>query len=149
MPDHFHLMIYVPENSPGYTRQTALSGLTGMLLSRKIGTILSSYTQAINKQESTTGSIFQPKTKAKDLTDGDHAFICFHYIHQNPLKANMVSKMKDYMYTSFNEYSNKSSRLCNINLGYELLNLPNNKENFYQQSYAVIGNNLFDKSSFQ
>ena len=51
MPDHFHLLIYVPENSNA-TRLTAQSGLTGIqILSRKLGTILSSYTQAINKQE--------------------------------------------------------------------------------------------------
>jgi putative transposase len=58
-------------------------------LSYRIGILLSSYSQAINKQNQTTGSLFQQKTKAKDLFQynepGKHNYIvnCMHYIHQN------------------------------------------------------------------
>src|SRR5262245_45375869 len=65
MPDHFHLLIYVPENSAGLSRLTAPDGLAAsQVLARKIGTVLSSYTQAFNKQEKRKGSLFQPKSKA-------------------------------------------------------------------------------------
>ena len=86
MPNHFHMMVYLP--SPP-TRQTAQSGQTGRWekkanmhpLSRKIGTLLSSYTQAINKQENRTGSLFQQKTKAIELSNEDeiYPYICFNF----------------------------------------------------------------------
>jgi hypothetical protein len=39
------------------------------ILSRAIGKTLSSYTQAINIQNNTTGNLFQKKTKGKCLTE--------------------------------------------------------------------------------
>lgn len=138
MPDHFHLLIYIPSESDA-TRQTAQSGLTGMqLISRKIGTILSSYTQGINKQEKRSGSLFQPKTKAKLLDQKNYGFTCFHYIHQNPIKAGLVSKIEDWKFSSFNEYHHKSAGICKKDLAYQFLDIPQNEKLFYEQSYQVI-----------
>jgi putative transposase len=104
MPDHFHLLIYIPRESEA-TLQTAQSGQTGIqLISRKIGTILSSYAQGINKQEKRAGSLFQPKTKAKQLDKENYPFNCFHYIHQNPHKAGLVNRIEDWRFSSFREY---------------------------------------------
>ena len=145
MPDHFHLLVYVPQNS-GATRLTAQSGLTGIqVLSRKVGTILSSYTQAINKQEKRSGSLFQPKTKAKDVSSNHYAFNCFHYIHQNPVKAGLVNKIEDWRYSSFKEYYENLEAICNKHLGTELLDIPTNQDLFYKQSYLVINDLLIQK----
>jgi putative transposase len=72
MPDHYHLLIYGNESdtsqiTPG---RTVLSGPTGSgnqmhLLSRKIGTLQSSYKQAIDERFTLTGYLFQQKAKAK------------------------------------------------------------------------------------
>ena len=66
MPNHFHLMIQATENScieiPSY------GGKPMQLLARKIGLTLSSYAQHINRQNKTTGSLFQQKTKAKCIS---------------------------------------------------------------------------------
>lgn len=85
MPNHFHLLLLVKEES---------GQLSPHPLVRKIGTLLSSYTRAINIQETRTGSLFQQKTKAieifniDDFVDRtDYLTTCFHYIHQNPLRA--------------------------------------------------------------
>jgi REP element-mobilizing transposase RayT len=149
MPDHFHLLVYVSENTEGCTRQTAQSGLTGregmQVLTRKIGTILSSYTQAINKQESSRGSLFQPKTKAKQLIETDHLLSCFNYIHQNPLSAGLVKKLEDWQYSSFNEYFNDTPGLCNQALARELPDFPRERKDFYNHSYNVINDPLLLK----
>lgn len=158
MPDHFHLMIHVPAGSPGLarktpsdiqseiiadqggdgTRQTARSGLTGMqVLSRKIGTLQSSYTQAFNKMYQKNGSLFQPKTKSK-LVDEDYLFNCLHYIHQNPLKARLVSRIEDWKYSSFNEYYCNSENICNLTLSRDLIDVPTNSRQFLEQSYSTI-----------
>ena len=139
MPNHFHLLLYLAEESQGHGYLLQEDGLTGMqVLVRKIGTILSSYTQAINKQEGRSGSLFQPKSKAKELNSRDQAFICFNYIHQNPLKARLVSKFEDWQYSSFNEYYRNYEGICNKSIARTLLDLPEDPLAFYKDAYEVM-----------
>jgi len=164
MPNHFHLMIWVGEidtrltaqrssNSSDVfgveTRPTALSGRTGTeVLSRKIGTVLSSYTQAINKQQKRTGSLFQQKTKAKCLTQSGENYpaICFHYIHQNPLRAKLVTKMEDWEYSSFKDYAAlRKGTLPEIAFCKEIIEIPISSEEFFQESYAIISEDVMNQ----
>ncbi len=101
--------------------------------------LLSSYTQAINKQNKTTGSLFQQNTKAKAIAKGSNQYdlLCFHYIHQNPMKANLVEKMEDWEYSSFRDYcAFRKGTLCNQEMAIKLLEI--NKETFYKDSYRII-----------
>lgn len=139
MPNHFHLMIYVADGAPALTRQTAPSGQTGMQsLARKIGTTLSSYTQAINKQEKRTGSIFQPKSKALALVSDHHLISCFHYIHQNPLRANLVKRLEDWPHSSFHEYLSGEGKICNLTIAYSLVGISPDPNLFFQESYSMV-----------
>jgi len=107
--------------------------------------MLSSYTRAINKQEHRTGSLFQQNSKAKLLPakDNNYHFICFQYIHQNPLKAGLCRRMEDWEFSSFSEYlGRRSETLCNQALAKQLLDLPHSKKDFYDQSYQVIQEDL-------
>jgi len=74
-------------------------------LSLAIGILLSSYSQAVNKQNGTSGSLFQQKTKAKYLDHIDLARTVFHYIHQNPAQARLVQQMEDWEFSSFKDYA--------------------------------------------
>jgi len=114
MPNHFHFMLL--SNADGCEpvilnkRATAIQNL-----SKVIGKSLSSYTQAINIQNKTTGNLFQKKTKAKCLTDlsvditdfpvTDYLINCFHYIHLNPLEANLVKDLSNWSYSSWPCYA--------------------------------------------
>lgn len=165
MPDHFHLLIYIPPTRmTDETRSTAQSGQTGrsgrtgaiapsgetgssgqtgsQILSRKIGTILSSYTQAINKQESRVGSLFQPKTKAKEVENQDHLSTVFHYIHQNPLRSRLVKRMEDWKHSSFNEYLFQNFELANGEICNQFLDLDVNPKEFLKLSNQVIPDHL-------
>ncbi len=137
MPDHFHLLIYIPE-----TRQTALSGQTGKttseIISRKIGTVLSSFTQAINKQELRVGSLFQPKTKAKEVDAMDHLEAVFHYIHQNPIRAGLTKEIQDWRYSSFFEFFNESFNLVDKDIVNQFLELDLRPNNLLKQSKSMI-----------
>jgi putative transposase len=154
MPNHFHLMVWVGELETE-TRPTALSGRTGSvsvsssdLLSRKIGTVLSSYTQAINKQRGRTGSLFQQKTKAKCLTQSDENYptVCFHYLHQNPLRAKLVLKMEDWEYSSFRDYiALRKSTLTEVEFCKEKITVAISPETLYKESYDVISEDVTDK----
>ena len=138
MPDHFHLLIYLPE-SPSPTEESDLiSGSTMHPLSRKIGTILSSYTQAINKQRKRNGSLFQPKTKAKKINTEEYLHTVFHYIHQNPIRAGLTSKLTDWEYSSFHEYYHNKYILADCDAGKMFINMPFKKELFLKCSTEAI-----------
>ncbi len=133
MPNHFHLLIYVEDvkNLPSGKMQ---------ILERKIGTLQSSYTRAINIQENRTGSLFQPKCKALEIST-EHAAACFHYIHQNPLKAGLCRSLDAWEYSSFKEYSDSESfakSICAREVAYNLLDIPKLKEFFLMQSSKDI-----------
>ena len=100
MPNHFHLLVHATNKSIE-TRKSG--GLQLSNLSYGIKQLLSSYTKSVNKREKRTGNLFQQKTKAKCVNDskGNHSRNAFIYIHQNPLKANLVSKVEDWQYSSF------------------------------------------------
>ena len=123
MPNHFHFQVY----SVKRTIATRIVGGTERnVLAEGIRNLLSSYTQAINKQNNTI-------IKGSNLYDRT----CFHYIHQNPVKAKLVSKMEDWEYSSFKDYCGKrNGSLVNQELAIRLLALDMN--NFYEDSYRII-----------
>ena len=149
MPNHFHLIIQASEESckprPGF------GGKPMQELSYSIGKLLSSYSQAINKQNKTTGSLFQQKTKSKPLITtksdkgGNYLINAMHYCHQNPWKAGLVKKLEDWPYSSFPDYCGlRKGTLCNKALLMELTGYD--EQNFYRDSYGVIKD--FDEGDF-
>jgi REP element-mobilizing transposase RayT len=137
LPNHFHVLIH----SDKRTMSTRLiGGKEKNLLSEGIKNLLSSYTQGINKQNNSTGSLFQQNTKAKTIVKGstNDDLICFHYIQQNPVMAKLVKKMEDWPYSSFSDYCGlRSKTICNKELAARLLDL--NMKSFNEDSYRMIG----------
>ena len=148
MPNHFHLLVYATNKS--CIERNSFGGKPMQEFAYQIGVLLSSYSQAINKQNSTTGSLFQQKTKAKcvygqDASGGLKGYgsktnpliTCLHYIHQNPWKAKLVNKIEDWEYSSFREYMGGTTPLkCNKELLLEMAGYDGS--NLYEDSYAVI-----------
>lgn len=96
MPNHFHWLILVDEDSKNNLKEHPLN--------QQISTLLSSYTQAINKRYKRTGSLFQQGTKMVAIDTLSQARICFHYIHQNPVRAGLVDKMGKWPYSSIPDF---------------------------------------------
>ena len=119
MPNHFHLLVQVRDDATPVTCGAAFR------------TLLSSYTRAIQRQENTTGSLFQQQTQAKNLADGDQSYagICFCYIHQNPLRAGLVSDLADWPWSSFVDYSGlRAGTLCDQSETVKTLGIPVNRQ---------------------
>lgn len=139
MPNHYHLLIYTDKSSDHFKWSDDYS----QKVSRKLGTLQSSYTRAINKRYDRSGSLFQQKLKAINLTDktlGTRApEICFHYIHQNPFKAGLA-KTLDWEFSSFKEYINQSPVICDFVTARNLLNI--NFNDFENESHQVISDHL-------
>ena len=145
MPNHFHFLLApkaqasMPSNAVkprlGVSAQAEEVPDRQEQLSHAIGTLLSSYTKAINKRYGRTGSLFRARTKMKagwiegPITasgsnshlffkdDLDYARQCFDYIHQNPVRARIVSSATDWIYSSARDYSGlRNGDLCNQHL---------------------------------
>lgn len=126
MPNHFHLLINAGED------------FVHKEFSSKFKTMLSSYTRALQKQENFVGSLFQQNSKAKEINNNEYATTCFHYIHQNPLRARLVNKMENWQHSSFNQYYLSSEGFCDRQSAKELLDISDNPKIFYEESYKMI-----------
>jgi putative transposase len=139
MPNHFHLEIYVNkvdiDVSGGATQSRTPT--TSNSLNKSIGIMLASYTRAINKQNKSSGSLFRSKTKAECVTclkgitpsfytssgttlvninnpEKQYPQILFDYIHQNPVKANLVANPDEWEFSSAKDYSqNRANSFVN------------------------------------
>ncbi len=109
MPNHFHLTVLV-NTQPNSKHKN---------LNNAFGTLLRSYTRVMQGRVNFVGSLFQQKTKAKELlvSVGDittYPVICAHYIHQNPKRAGLVNRMEDWKYSSAANYLDQmDDKFCN------------------------------------
>ena len=62
------------------------------------------YSNIYNKKEERCGVLFRNRFKAEPIYEIKYLINCIKYIHNNPVKANMVTKCKDYKYSSYNDY---------------------------------------------
>jgi putative transposase len=131
MPNHFHLLIYADKRTvksiiPEVTAQETTSQIHKTKFSEGWRIALSSYTQAINKQEQRFGSLFTQNTKSKQVSDEwmnlDYRHCCFSYIHQNPVMSDLVTNAEDWEFSSFRDYMGlRNGTLCNIPLAFKLM----------------------------
>jgi len=129
MPNHFHFMVLVNKITVGVARSDADGGELKMrTLNDSIGIMLRFYTNAINKKYNRSGKLIREKTKAECLTCTDgitpsfyntssgtqinitdpekqYPEMCFHYIHQNPVKAGLVQKATEWEFSSARDYA--------------------------------------------
>ena len=167
MPNHFHLLIRINqieisrqeyfkhsfsienerrlyyfgekarliENSEDYYQ--AIKGQISV--NQSIGIMLGSYTQAINRRYSKTGSLFRKRCKAKDgmlvnleydhfrdwcSNPKDYITTVFHYIHDNPRKAGLVPTILDWEWSSVQDYrfpNRVNNILTNVEVGKTLV----------------------------
>lgn len=125
MPNHFHFMIYADLHCTPKIKQ-------GRLLinpiTNGIRRLMSGYARIFNSRYNQTGSVIRQKTKAKNLSEIDliphkvsnnldYYYHCFHYIHQDPLRAPLVTKREDWEFSSFKGYAGLGNGpICNRDL---------------------------------
>jgi putative transposase len=90
MENHYHLFIETPEAN----------------LSRTMHFINTAYTIYLNKQHERVGHLFQGRFKAILVEADIYARELIRYIHMNPVRAGIVSKPEEYIWSSHREYMN-------------------------------------------
>lgn len=133
MPNHFHLLLRA--NDLSCKERNSYGGKPMQELAYRFGQLLSGYTQVTNKKKMRSGSLFQQKTKAKSVEEMrmmKHASMTFnkyienvvHYIHQNPVRAGIVSSIEQWPYSSYCDYAGfRNGQLCNKSIIYEMLDI--------------------------
>ncbi len=92
MPNHYHFLVQQQTDRP---------------LSDWLQNIFNGYSQAINKQERRSGTLFQGRPKNIDIYDDRYFIQLALYIHYNPVEAGLVKKPEDWLYSNYLEWAGK------------------------------------------
>ena len=68
------------------------------------------YTQRYNRKNRHDGQLFRGRYKSILLDSDNYLTVLVRYIHRNPLRAGMVGRLEDYVWSSHNGYLSKSSK---------------------------------------
>jgi len=139
MPTHFHLQL-LPKAVGCEPFITASGSSNQQQLHAAFRTLLSSYTQAVNKEHDRRGSLLRAKTKYlpayADFIPEDwelkeelpftlyvpYIRVAFDYIHDNPVRAGLVRDAEDWSYSSARDYAGlREGTVCNMELTRRLL----------------------------
>lgn len=96
MPTHYHFLIEAE---------------TRTQVSKFIQKLFNSYSQAFNKQQKRTGTLFESRAKFKLIDTDEYAMEVCSYIHQNPVKAGLTKKPEDWKYSNYNEWVKQNADL--------------------------------------
>lgn len=117
MSNHAHMILYT-ENTDA--------------MSKAMQKINTSYAQYYNKvKEGRVGYVFRNRFKSEPITNKRYLLQCIKYIHQNPVKANIVTKSEDYQFSSYNEYKNSEKKFKHTEI----------KDQITQEDYQIICEN--------
>jgi len=144
MPNHFHFLIKATDKTVENINEKHREAT--QLLSKNIGTLISSYSQAINKQQNRKGSLWSHNTEAVCIEDGsdNYGITCFHYIHQNPIEAKLTEKCEDWEFSSYRDFVGmRNGKLANKKLAIELFNLT--KKEIEAQSVKTLDEDIIKK----
>ncbi|MCZ2224051.1 MAG: hypothetical protein LC122_10515 [Chitinophagales bacterium] len=155
MPNHFHFIISTNEYSCQIKQQ---GNISIDAVTNAIRKLLSGYARLYNKKYQQSGSVFRQKTKSKCLTNNDtksltpsnvkeYLLTCFHYVHQNPLRAGFVSKLEDWDFSSFKDYAGKRDEsLINkeIAINYAIYN----PDSFIKEAYKALSDEYVKQIRF-
>jgi len=129
MPTHFHLLIKINPDSDVSK------------IKKNFGELLRSYTRAFNKRYDRTGSLFQQSTKSKIILKDEYLRNLVIYIHQNPVRSNLVTKQEDWKFSSFNDFIGlRNGSLPKMDI--ILKDFDNDKNKFYEYSKEIINSSI-------
>ena len=123
MDNHVHLLFYC-ENVKD--------------LSKIMSIVNTTYAIFYNKNKNRVGYVFRNRYYTQQISDENHLFNVFAYIHKNPVKAGMVKKESDYKFSSYNSYLNKN---VDENISKLIFN-----ERDYLQAFKEVHNRNFDEN---
>lgn len=109
MDNHVHLVVH-------YESIDELS-----VFMKRINT---AYAKWYNEHKGRVGYVFRDRYKTEQILDFHHLYACINYVHNNPVKANIVAKPEQYIFSSYKDYLSEDF-IINSKL-FQILNLSVN-----------------------
>lgn len=92
MDNHTHLLVHCQDINK---------------LSKLMSCVNTSYAKWYNHRKTRVGYVFRDRFLSQSISNYGHLYNCIYYIHNNPVKANIVKNPNEYKYSSYNDYINK------------------------------------------
>jgi REP element-mobilizing transposase RayT len=89
MPNHYHFLLRQETDTP---------------LSKFINVLFNAYVQAVNRQQKRKGTLFEGRFKHVWVDREEYLIHLCRYIHLNPVKAKLVSRLEDWPYSNYLEW---------------------------------------------
>jgi putative transposase len=89
MPNHYHFLIRVNLDDQ---------------LSPFLQVVFNSYSQAYNRQEKRTGTLFEGRAQYRLVDTTDYVLQLARYIHLNPVSAGLVRHAEDWDFSNYREW---------------------------------------------
>lgn len=89
MPNHYHFLLRAESDDS---------------LSPFVQRLFNSYTQAYNRQQRRSGTLFEGRAKSKLVDKDKYILHLARYIHLNPVKKGLVMHPRDWPYSNYREW---------------------------------------------
>ena len=89
MPNHYHFIIRQNSEIPLY---------------KLMNELISSYVKIYNRMYERKGRLFGNKLQSKLIKDDDYLLSLCHYVHTNPVKANIISPAELWQYSDYSDW---------------------------------------------
>ncbi len=94
MPNHYHFLLRQETDAP---------------LSKFINVLFNAYVQAVNQQQDRKGTLFEGRFRHVWVDREEYLVHLCRYIHLNPLKARLVTRLEDWPYSNYLEWIGQRS----------------------------------------
>src|SRR3954469_19167667 len=101
LSNHFHFLIRIKEDDEVIKIVQNSSKEANRIVSNQFRKMFISYSQAINKQENRSGSLFQKNFKIKEVHNDIYFSELIFYIHANPQLHGLTHDFKQWRYSSY------------------------------------------------
>jgi len=93
-----------------------------------------------NKKYMRTGHLFQERFHSEAIESHNYFLNALHYVHNNPVRANICRFPSDYRYSSYNAYFGENNPLVNVSFACEIVGSKNALQRFLScdDDYADI-----------
>ena len=89
MPNHYHFLVGVDKDGE---------------LSRFFQRLFNSYSQAFNRQQGRSGTLFEGRAKSILVDETNYVYALVRYIHLNPVVAGLVKNPEDWQFSNYPEW---------------------------------------------
>lgn len=94
MDNHVHILVHCKE----------IERISKMMLQCN-----TSYGKFFSNERKNVGHVFRDRYRSEPIYTKEYLMNCIKYIHENPIKSNMVKECRQYQYSSYKEYLNETN----------------------------------------